>query len=308
MSSEEFFLRWNDFESKISCAFRELREDKDFFDVTLACDEDQVQVHKVMLSAFSNFFKSLLRRNPHNHPLLYLKGVKYSDLLCVLNFMYHGGVNVAQEDLNSFLAVAEDLQVKGLTQGPSSAGSRESQASLDQKPPSRPRPPPQNAPVKKVQPVPPQVVPPVDDDVQEVAAPMVKVEPVHPQDQGAGNQQQQQGQYNEGVLQLLQYEQGEYDESGYQENSGYVGGSGYGGNMMEATATHKDHLCCYECDKTFKAVSSYRRHIRDYHGDENTQHQCEYCEKVFRTKGILINHKSAEHRQETQAMYIMNQP
>ena len=137
---------------------------------------------------------------------------------------------------------------------------------------------------------------------------MVKVEPVHPQDQGAGNQQQQQGQYNEGVLQLLQYEQGEYDESGYQENSGYVGGSGYGGNMMDATATDKDHPCCYECDKTFKAVSSYRRHIRDYHGDENTQHQCEYCEKVFRTKGILINHKSAEHRQETQAMYIMNQP
>ena len=30
-------------------------------------------------------------------------------------------------------------------------------------------------------------------------------------------------------------------------------------------------LFCYECDKTFKAVSSYRRHMRDYHGDSNTQ-------------------------------------
>ena len=30
--------------------------------------------------------------------------------------MYHGEVNVAQEELNSFLAVVEDLQVKGLTQ------------------------------------------------------------------------------------------------------------------------------------------------------------------------------------------------
>ena len=155
----------------------------------------------MILSACSNFFKSLLRRNPHNHPLLYLKGVKYSDLLCVLNFMYHGEVNVAQEDLNSFLAVAEDLQVKGLTQGQSNTGDQDSQARSDSKPPSRPRPPAQSAPVKKARPVPPQVVQPVDDDVQEVAAPMVKVEPVH--SQGAGDQHQQQGQYHEGALQQL---------------------------------------------------------------------------------------------------------
>ena len=155
-------------------------------------------MHKVILSACSNFFKSLLRRNPHNHPLLYLKGVKYSDLLCVLNFMYHGEVNVAQEDLNSFLAVAEDLQVKGLTLGRSNTN-----ASSDPKPLSRPRPPPQSVPVKKPRPLPPQVMQPVDDEVQEVAAPMVKVEPVHSQEQGAGDQHQQQGQYHEGALQQL---------------------------------------------------------------------------------------------------------
>merc|ERR1711970_915848 len=114
--TEKFCLRWNDFESNISTAFRELREDKDFFDVTLACDDEQLQAHKVILSACSNFFRTVLRRNKHEHPLLYLKGVKYVDLVSILNFMYHGEVNVAQEELNSFLAVAEDLQVKGLTQ------------------------------------------------------------------------------------------------------------------------------------------------------------------------------------------------
>ena len=31
----------------------------------------------------------------------------------MLDFMYMGEVNVAQEELNSFLAVAEDLRVKG---------------------------------------------------------------------------------------------------------------------------------------------------------------------------------------------------
>ena len=86
------------------------------FDVTLAFDDNQLQAHKVILSACSPFFRSVLKKNPHQHPLLYLKGVKYEDILSVLNFMYHGEVNVAQEELNSFLAVAEDLQVKGLTQ------------------------------------------------------------------------------------------------------------------------------------------------------------------------------------------------
>jgi len=151
MGTEKFCLRWNDFESNISVAFRELREDKDFFDVTLACDDEQMQAHKVILSACSPFFRNVLRKNPHQHPLLYLKGVKYTDLQAVLNFMYHGEVNVAQEELNSFLAVAEDLRVKGLTQnnsggGGGTSGSRkENNYSVPKSPPatkSAPRPPP----------------------------------------------------------------------------------------------------------------------------------------------------------------------
>jgi hypothetical protein len=140
-SAEKFCLRWNDFESNISSAFRELREDKDFFDVTLACeDSDQLQAHKVILSACSPFFRTVLRRNRHDHPLLYLKGVKYLDLVAVLNFMYHGEVNVAQEELNSFLAVAEDLRVKGLTQGGDGRGAENKSGSS-----SRNSPPPSSS-------------------------------------------------------------------------------------------------------------------------------------------------------------------
>jgi len=114
--SEKFCLRWNEFENNISKAFGELRSDKDFFDVTLACDDNQIQAHKVILSACSPLFRSLFKKNHHQHPLIFLRGVKYEDIFAVLDFMYHGEVNVAQESLNSFLAVAEDLQIKGLTQ------------------------------------------------------------------------------------------------------------------------------------------------------------------------------------------------
>ena len=42
MTNEKFCLRWNDFEVNISSAFKDLRDDKDFFDVTLACDDEQI--------------------------------------------------------------------------------------------------------------------------------------------------------------------------------------------------------------------------------------------------------------------------
>ena len=132
-ASEKFCLRWNDFESNLSVAFRDIRAEEDLFDITLACeDTSELRAHKLILSACSPFFRNLLNRLPHQHPLLYLKGVKQRDLDAVLTFMYAGEVNVAQEELNAFLAVAEELQVKGLTQN--SSGGTDSK----QKPPAHP--------------------------------------------------------------------------------------------------------------------------------------------------------------------------
>ena len=166
-AAEKFCLRWNDFESNISVAFRDLREEKDFFDVTLACEDSQVSAHKVILSACSPFFRNVLRKNPHQHPLLYLKGVKYQEMLSVLNFMYQGEVNVAQEELNSFLAVAEELRVKGLTQNTQETSKQRSPPPRDPvPPPKRPRPaPPPPAPARTPQ----QVYRPQEQREEEVA-------------------------------------------------------------------------------------------------------------------------------------------
>ena len=51
-------------------------------------------------------------------PVIYLRGIKQQDMEAVLSFMYHGEVNVAQDNLNSFLSVAEDLKVKGNMRAP----------------------------------------------------------------------------------------------------------------------------------------------------------------------------------------------
>ena len=116
-SSEKLCLNWNDFAVNIINTLYDLKEDKDFTDLTLVCADKQVEVHKVVLASSSNFFRRILKNIKHSHPLIYLKGIKFKDLEAVLSFMYLGQVNLAQEDLDSFLALAEELEMKGLTPG-----------------------------------------------------------------------------------------------------------------------------------------------------------------------------------------------
>ena len=84
--------------------------------MTLACeDSEQIEAHKVILAASSPFFEKILQRNKHPHPLIYLRGFQSQDLLAILDFLYFGEANVFQENLDSFLAIAEELKLKGLT-------------------------------------------------------------------------------------------------------------------------------------------------------------------------------------------------
>jgi len=113
--SEKLCLKWNDFQDNTNTAFASLRNDTDLTDVTLACkDGEQIQAHKVILAAASPFFLNLLRTNKHPHPLIYMRGLKAEDLVAIVDFLYYGEANVYQENLDAFLAVAEDLELKGL--------------------------------------------------------------------------------------------------------------------------------------------------------------------------------------------------
>ena len=115
-SAEKFCLKWNDFQDNLNSAFAGLRNDQDLTDVTLACEDGtQFQTHKVILASSSPFFIELLKTNKHSHPLLYMRGLKNEDLAAMIDFLYFGEVNVSQERLDVFLALAEELKLKGLT-------------------------------------------------------------------------------------------------------------------------------------------------------------------------------------------------
>ena len=87
--SEKLCLNWNDFQENLNAAFTNLREDREFADVTLACEDgQQIEAHKVILAASSPFLQNLLRRNKHPHPLIYLRGIKSENLVAMVDFLY----------------------------------------------------------------------------------------------------------------------------------------------------------------------------------------------------------------------------
>ena len=113
--SKKFSLNWNDFQQNIISSIHDWRKDSDFCDVTLVCGEDQqIEAHKIILTACSPFFSSILKRNKHSHPIIYMRGLRAKDLVSLVDFIYHGEANIYQEDLAGFLALAEELQLKGL--------------------------------------------------------------------------------------------------------------------------------------------------------------------------------------------------
>eukprot|EP00092_Neocalanus_flemingeri_P035650 GFUD01038814.1.p1 GENE.GFUD01038814.1~~GFUD01038814.1.p1 ORF type:complete len:353 (-),score=84.69 GFUD01038814.1:31-1089(-) len=311
-SSEKFCLRWNEFESNISLAFRELREDKDFFDVTLACDDDQLQAHKVILSACSPFFRTVLRRNKHEHPLLYLKSVKFADLVSVVNFMYHGEVNVAQEELNSFLAVAEDLKVKGLTQSGSDSTpmsfpqdtSQQTRAHPDKLPSLPPLERPRSSP-----PIVPRLTPstyqPNDDEIQEVVP--VKSEPI-PAEIHSEDQTYSVAGLEEDVMDTPTENTEEHEDyAGYQEDGGYGGtrqgysqlGKPGSSGVVESLLYHK------MTEGALKTVGEdcitgdvdilLEQHISRQLGSDRTDYVCLLCSKYCKSRDECANHIEVHH-------------
>ena len=88
---EKFCLQWNDFEASIRESFKDLREEQNYFDVTLATDDGYyIEAHKVILSTGSLFFSNTLKQIKHPSPLIFLKGINRIELEQVVHFLYNG--------------------------------------------------------------------------------------------------------------------------------------------------------------------------------------------------------------------------
>lgn len=113
-TTQQFCLRWNNYQTNLTSVFDQLLQNESFVDVTLACDGHSIKAHKMMLSACSPYFQSLFFDNPCQHPIIIMRDVKWPELKAAVEFMYKGEINVSQDQIGPLLRVAEMLKIRGL--------------------------------------------------------------------------------------------------------------------------------------------------------------------------------------------------
>merc|ERR1719312_555073 len=112
---EKFLITVDDSHRNISRTYSTLRNEKDFFDVTLV-SEDGVHIiaHKVVLSASSQFFRTSFKKADHPKPMLFFSGINSNLLNSIVDFIYYGKVDVQKENIKSFFDVAEKFKLDGI--------------------------------------------------------------------------------------------------------------------------------------------------------------------------------------------------
>lgn len=135
---QKYCLRWNNYQTNLVRVFDEMLKNENFTDVTIVCNDGiRFRCHRMLLAACSKFFQDLFISVPGDqHLVMLLKDVKHTDMKHILEYMYTGEVNVAQEEISSIIRTAEELKIKGLI-GEDKVTKKEEEP-VEEAPPSRP--------------------------------------------------------------------------------------------------------------------------------------------------------------------------
>lgn len=113
-----FSLGWNNFEESLANSLSSLRKEEHLFDVTFVTDDEKlVKAHKLVLSACSTFFQNLFKKSPgtqNQDSLIYSCGIESRNLNSIIEYIYNGKVKVREDEVDSFIFIAQKLKIKGL--------------------------------------------------------------------------------------------------------------------------------------------------------------------------------------------------
>ena len=263
--SETFCLKWNDFIDNVTTSFAQLRKDKDFADVTLASGDggQVVKAHRVVLASGSLVLKSLLTQNPSESPMILMRGMKQDQLNSIVDFLYFGEVSIHQDELNDFLALAEELQLKGLTESKNKETSK-----------------PQEIKRESI-----SGAPHIVNNQQILGGKKLGK---------SGNTITESGQSSSQISVVEDYASDRLGKSGVSFRDGNDELETEISKYLEKIQGTSNQWSCLSCGKIDQKIN-IKKHIEGHHL-EGRRHICTYCGHNSRSRNSLQNHVSVSHR------------
>ena len=115
MHQEKYSLTWHTYSDHLKSMMKDLMMNEDFNDVTLVTeDKKQIRANFNILSACSPVFRDILKKEKNSNHIMYLRGIQYSEIESILQFIYLGEATFYEERMDEFLAVAKSLEIKEL--------------------------------------------------------------------------------------------------------------------------------------------------------------------------------------------------
>ena len=116
MKLQKYNVNWDTYSDHLQSILQQMLSSNEFADVTLVTDDDkQIKAHRNILSACSPVFKKILQScNTNNHPVIYLRGIRNSEMESLMQFIYMGKTSIYQDRVKEFLMIGNDLEIKDL--------------------------------------------------------------------------------------------------------------------------------------------------------------------------------------------------
>ena len=263
LQAKRIRLNWDEFHSTVSKSFCSIRDEEFLADVTLiAEDNSQVAAHRLVLSACSEYFKTIFKNNPALPRLvLCLEMVDGEALTQLLDFMYNGEVMMEEDKLETFLKLAKRFKMKGLCEESTCKTTRENVGDLC------------------------DVSIGIEDSL---ATPKfepvdIKIEEEEEESQECTDisvsQESRLVDLSRQVRNMKGKDEKELDEMISQ--------------FMERRLEDKRYVCKL-CGKTSPLSRNLKNHIETHL--EGLEFQCKFCEKKCKTRAMLAMHVSKYHR------------
>ena len=119
MDYEKYAFKWHTYTDHLRGMMKDMMLSEDFADVTLVSDDRKtIKAHRNILSACSPVLQGILQLETlNNHPVIYLRGIQFSEIESIIQFMYLGEAKFYVERMDEFLSVIKNLEIKELIKG-----------------------------------------------------------------------------------------------------------------------------------------------------------------------------------------------